>query len=61
MDLIRVTESQLRENDQVVTQECEACDPRSNNQVDAELRLHDGSTTQRLAVGNTAVKGHNKK
>ena len=29
--------------------------------MDAELRLHDGDLTQRLAESNTAVKGHDSK
>lgn len=52
------TERQLGEEDQPVAQQGKAEDPSSNNQVDTELRLHDGSVEQRLADGNIAVKGH---
>ena len=45
----------------MVTHECEACDPSSNNQEDAELLRHDGSIAQRLADGKVTVKGHDHK
>ena len=61
LDLVQTTESELGEQHQAVNQECEAHDPNSSNQLDAELMLHDGSIAQRLADGNVTVKGHDNK
>ena len=61
LDLVQTTESELGEQHQAVTQECEAYDPNSSNQLDAELMLHDGSIAQRLTDGNITVKGHDNK